>query len=434
MVPAMSAIIEVSDVRKSYGDTQAVDGVSFEVAEGEFFGILGPNGAGKTTTLEIIEGLREPDGGEVTPARRVAVAAQPEDAAAHRRAAAGVQLLRAADRPGADPDLGLALRGIGRGRPTRCSMSSAWPTRPTPAPRSSPAARPSGLSIACALAHNPDVVFLDEPTSGLDPQARRNLWDLLRDINAQGRTVMLTTHYLDEAEILCDRVAIMDDGKILENGPPASLVRGLDAPTRISVESGAIAESEARALFAGDDVSRRRGLADHRDPVTGHGALRTGRSQRPARAGRARRHPGGRVPQPDRTGVPRVTGFEEPLPGDGARLLPGPDRAVLHRAVPADVPGSVRRHLRQPDRAPGARARGRPGDPARQDPGRRPGPARPGPEADPERQPGRRARPGSQGRCRRGRRAGRARHRAALLGRRPGQGGHRPGPVQLHCG
>jgi ABC-2 type transport system ATP-binding protein len=111
------------------------------------------------------------------------------------------------------------------------------------------------LSIACALAHGPDLVFLDEPTSGLDPQARRNLWDLLRGINERGRTVVLTTHYLDEAETLCDRVAIMDAGKILELGPPASLVRGLDAPTRISVESGAIGEEQARKLFPEAEVS-----------------------------------------------------------------------------------------------------------------------------------------------------------------------------------
>src|SRR6266540_4170040 len=90
------------------------------------------------------------------------------------------------------------------------------------------------LSIACALVHGPELVFLDEPTAGLDPQARRNLWDLLRDINDKGRTVVLTTHYLDEAETLCDRVAIMDHGKILQLDPPASLVRGLDAPTRIA--------------------------------------------------------------------------------------------------------------------------------------------------------------------------------------------------------
>jgi ABC-2 type transport system ATP-binding protein len=111
------------------------------------------------------------------------------------------------------------------------------------------------LSIACALVHGPELVFLDEPTSGLDPQARRNLWDLLRDINGQGRTVVLTTHYLDEAEILCDRVAIMDSGKILQIGPPAALVRGLEAATRISVESGSMGMEDARRLFAGDEVS-----------------------------------------------------------------------------------------------------------------------------------------------------------------------------------
>ena len=111
------------------------------------------------------------------------------------------------------------------------------------------------LSIACTLAHDPELVFLDEPTAGLDPQARRNLWDLLRDINRQGRTVVLTTHHMDEAEALCDRVAIMDLGKILEIGPPASLVRGLDAPTRISVETGAASEEEARSLFPDAEVS-----------------------------------------------------------------------------------------------------------------------------------------------------------------------------------
>jgi ABC-2 type transport system ATP-binding protein len=126
------------------------------------------------------------------------------------------------------------------------------------------------LSIACALVHDPDLVFLDEPTSGLDPQARRNLWDLLREINAQGRTVVLTTHYLDEAEILCDRVAIMDLGKILEIGAPAALVRGLDAPTRISVESGAMSLAVARDLFpdaevSDDEVSL---TIASRDPVT----------------------------------------------------------------------------------------------------------------------------------------------------------------------
>jgi len=110
------------------------------------------------------------------------------------------------------------------------------------------------LSIACALAHGPELVFLDEPTSGLDPQARRNLWDILRDINVQGRTVVLTTHYLDEAESLCDRVAIMDHGRILQSGPPATLVRELDSPTRISIESGTLTDEQARDLADGADV------------------------------------------------------------------------------------------------------------------------------------------------------------------------------------
>jgi ABC-2 type transport system ATP-binding protein len=111
------------------------------------------------------------------------------------------------------------------------------------------------LSIACALVHGPELLFLDEPTGALDPQARRNLWDLLRQINAEGRTVILTTHHMDEAETLCDRVAIMDHGKILEEGPPAALVRRLDQPLRISVESGLVAADAARALAGPDGVT-----------------------------------------------------------------------------------------------------------------------------------------------------------------------------------
>jgi ABC-2 type transport system ATP-binding protein len=109
------------------------------------------------------------------------------------------------------------------------------------------------LSIACALVHGPEVLFLDEPTGALDPQARRNLWDLLRAISAEGRTVVLTTHHMDEAETLCERVAIMDHGKVLKIGAPAALVRELDQPVRISIESGQISLDEARALAAGAD-------------------------------------------------------------------------------------------------------------------------------------------------------------------------------------
>ncbi|WP_262402704.1 ABC transporter ATP-binding protein [Actinomadura sp. CNU-125] len=111
------------------------------------------------------------------------------------------------------------------------------------------------LSIACALVHDPELVFLDEPTAALDPQARRNLWDLLRDINTGGRTIVLTTHYMDEAEILCDRVAIMDAGRLLRLGPPAVLVRGLDSPARISVPSGVLPLADARSLPGADEAA-----------------------------------------------------------------------------------------------------------------------------------------------------------------------------------
>jgi ABC-2 type transport system ATP-binding protein len=110
------------------------------------------------------------------------------------------------------------------------------------------------LSIACALVHDPEVVFLDEPTAALDPQGRRNLWDLLREINARGKTVVLTTHYMDEAEILCDRVAVIDHGSILRLGPPAALVRELDAPVRISVERSVLDGATARRLPGADGV------------------------------------------------------------------------------------------------------------------------------------------------------------------------------------
>jgi ABC-2 type transport system ATP-binding protein len=242
--------IIVRDIYKAYGETRAVDGVSFEVAEGEFFGILGPNGAGKTTTLEIVEGLRKADAGQVLilgespwPRRtgllpRIGV--QLQASSFFERLTAREQIRTWASLYGVGArraDEMLELVGLADKANTRIEKLSGGQAQ--------------RLSIACALAHDPEVVFLDEPTSGLDPQSRRNLWDLLREINRQGRTVVLTTHYLDEAELLCERVAIMDRGRILQIGAPAALVRGLDAPTRISVESGVIAPEQARAL-AGD--------------------------------------------------------------------------------------------------------------------------------------------------------------------------------------
>ncbi|MGH3403201.1 MAG: ABC transporter ATP-binding protein [Streptosporangiaceae bacterium] len=245
----MPATISVRDLRKSYGSLAAVDGVTFEVGQGEFFAILGPNGAGKTTTLEILEGLRKADSGEITvlgqhpwprnPKLLPRIGVQLQASSFFERLTAREQIETFASLYGvgakrADEMLGVV--GLTEQAGTQWEKLSGGQAQ--------------RLSIACALVHDPELVFLDEPTGALDPQARRNLWDLLRQINADGRTVVLTTHHMDEAEILCDRVAIMDHGKILEAGPPAALVRGLDQATRVSVESGAIDTGQAAALAA----------------------------------------------------------------------------------------------------------------------------------------------------------------------------------------
>jgi ABC-2 type transport system ATP-binding protein len=228
--------------------------VSFEVAEGEFFGILGPNGAGKTTTLEIIEGLRKADSGEV---RLLGASPWPRNTSLVPRIGVQLQASSFFERLTAREQIRTwaSLYGVSAKRADDMLEMVGLAEKANTRIEKLSGGQAQRLSIACALAHDPEVVFLDEPTSGLDPQARRNLWDLLRDINRQGRTVMLTTHYLDEAELLCERVAIMDHGKVLQIGPPAALVRGLDAPTRISVESGALVPEQARALADDAEVS-----------------------------------------------------------------------------------------------------------------------------------------------------------------------------------
>jgi ABC-2 type transport system ATP-binding protein len=253
-VPEVTAAISVRDVQKSYGDLRAVDGVTFEVGHGEFFGILGPNGAGKTTTLEIIEGLREPDGGEVgvlglrpwprNPALLPRIGVQLQATSFFERLTAREQLRTFADLyrvPARRADEMLEVVGLTSVAATRTEKLSGGQAQ--------------RLSIACALVHHPDVLFLDEPTGALDPQARRNLWDLLRAIAAEGHTIVLTTHHMDEAETLCQRVAIMDHGKILQIGAPAALVRGLAHPVRISVESGLLSAGEAQAVADGATVA-----------------------------------------------------------------------------------------------------------------------------------------------------------------------------------
>jgi ABC-2 type transport system ATP-binding protein len=243
--------IRVSDVSMVYGDLTAVDDISLEVAEGEFFGILGPNGAGKTTTLEMIEGLREPTSGEITvlgepvwprnPRLLPRIGVQLQASAFFGRLTAREQILTFAALYGVSSrraDAWLERVGLEEKAGTRVEDLSGGQAQ--------------RLSIACALVHDPELVFLDEPTAALDPQARRNLWDLLAGINEAGRTVVLTTHYMDEAEALCERVAIMDRGRVLELASPASLVRRLDAPTRITVAPGQLSQADAAALVGVD--------------------------------------------------------------------------------------------------------------------------------------------------------------------------------------
>lgn len=247
----MGLEIKVEDLVMTYGDVRAVDGVSFTVAPGEFFGLLGPNGAGKTTTLEMIEGLRRPQSGTVRVGEHEPWRREPE-----LQRSMGVQLQSSAffERLTAREQLDTfgALYGVAAGRTDEMLEQVGLVDKADVRTEDLSGGQKQRLSIACALIHDPDVVFLDEPTAALDPQARRNLWDVLRTINASGRTVILTTHHMDEAEVLCDRVAIMDAGRILELDTPAALVRGLDAPVRISLAPGTLSADDARAI-AGDD-------------------------------------------------------------------------------------------------------------------------------------------------------------------------------------
>jgi len=252
----MGARIEVAGLTKRYGDLTAVDDLSFTVEPGEFFGLLGPNGAGKTTALEMIEGLRLPDAGSVSvdghdpwrrdPKLQRRMGVQLQSSSFFERLTTREQLVTFA-----------AIYGVPESRADELLEQVGLQDKARSRVEDLSGGQAQRLSIACALVHDPEVVFLDEPTSALDPQARRNLWDFLEGLNDSGRTVVLTTHYMEEAEVLCDRVAIIDHGRLLELDSPAALVRGLDAPTRISLAPGAIAEADARAIPGVEDVEVR---------------------------------------------------------------------------------------------------------------------------------------------------------------------------------
>ena len=240
------AALRVRDLRKSFSDVVAVNGIDLEVRAGECFGLLGPNGAGKTTTIEICEGLTDADSGQVEllgltwkhdPAelrQRLGIQLQETQLSDKLTVTETVRLFRSFFRKGPevtdvigrvqlDEKAGSRVGGLSGGQKQR-------------------------LALACALVGDPDFLFLDEPTTGLDPQARRQLWDLIDEFRASGRTILLTTHYMDEAERLCDRVAIMDHGKVIALGTPRELIASIGAEHSLEFSLGGTGRLEAEAF------------------------------------------------------------------------------------------------------------------------------------------------------------------------------------------
>jgi len=218
-------IVKVEDLHKSYGDREVVKGISFEVKKGETFGILGPNGAGKTTTLEMIETLRPIDKGTVSIAG-VNVADNPQKI----RYMIGVQTQSTAFMDKVKLTELLEQQAAAYGEkinPMELLKQVNLEGKASSYIENLSGGQKQRFSIAAALVHKPKVFFLDEPTTGLDPQARRNLWELIQTVKKQGMTVILTTHYMEEAEVLCERVAIMDEGTIVALDTPQNLIKQL---------------------------------------------------------------------------------------------------------------------------------------------------------------------------------------------------------------
>jgi len=220
-------IISVDRLTKNYGSFEAVKGISFDVSEGEIFGLLGPNGAGKSTTLEIIETLREKTGGQVS-VDGFDLDRDPGEI----KKIIGVQLQASGYYPGLNLTELIELFGglyNRRVRPLELLDMVNLRDKARSKFKELSGGQKQRFSIATTLINKPRIIFLDEPTTGLDPQARRNLWELIRDIRDKGTTVIITTHYMDEAEILCDRVAIIDSGKIIALDSPDRLIDKLVA-------------------------------------------------------------------------------------------------------------------------------------------------------------------------------------------------------------
>jgi ABC-2 type transport system ATP-binding protein len=253
--------LRVRNLRKAFKDVVAVDGVDLEVHSGECFGLLGPNGAGKTTTIEICEGLTAADSGEVevlglrwssdasTLRQKLGIQLQETQLAEKLTVFETLSLFRSFFLQGPGAEEAIRMVQLEEKRGARVGALSGG--------------QKQRLALACALVGDPDLLFLDEPTTGLDPQARRQLWDLIEEFKAAGRTILLTTHYMEEAERLCDRVAIMDHGKIMTQGTPRELIAGIGVEHVVEFSAG------SNAL----DMDRVRGVAGVRDVRSENGSV-----------------------------------------------------------------------------------------------------------------------------------------------------------------
>ncbi len=277
--------ILVRDLRKSYGEFEAVRGIDFEVARGEVFGLLGPNGAGKTTTVEILEGYRQRSGGIVSVLgfdpgerpralrERMGIVLQSSRHVPPREGARGGHLLgRPVPQAPRDVDEVIEIVGLTEKREALTRTLSGGQAR--------------RLDLALALVGDPELVFLDEPTTGFDPAARRAAWETIRHLQELGKTVLLTTHYLDEAQALCDRVAIVKDGRVLAEGPPATLGR-----QRVALPRELARRARRAAHARGDRPDAAAASADERRARPRRAAARP--------VGLAA-EPGGRLPRADR--------------------------------------------------------------------------------------------------------------------------------------
>ncbi len=260
---ATNSALRVHHLRKAYKDVVAVDGLNLEVQAGECFGLLGPNGAGKTTTVEICEGLTEPDSGDVevlgqrwssnAAQLRQSLGIQLQDTQLSEKLTVfeTVRLFRSFFRQGAVASEAIARVQLEEKQKSRVGDLSGG--------------QKQRLALACALVGDPDFLFLDEPTTGLDPQARRQLWELIEEFKQSGRTILLTTHYMDEAERLCDRVAIMDHGREIALGTPRELIASTCAEQMVEFTAG----SASKAL----DVPALRRIEGVREVRTENGAV-----------------------------------------------------------------------------------------------------------------------------------------------------------------